>query len=219
MPRIGTPREPGHASTPRQLARNAAILHAARRLGALHGLERVQMSDVAAEAGVALGTLYRYYPSKHHLFAATLSASVAALPPPTGTPDDPVAAVRDFLGTAAADLLAEPHLARLGRERALLHGRERRDELDRRPADVEEAEDRAPCLRHRERDSDRDEDERDRDHEQAPPARPSRLDRLESQLERRRLGPLDLRRESVQHTLELSHTAPSGARARAPSAT
>ncbi len=112
MPRIGTPRDPGHASTPRQLARNAAILHAARRLGALHGLERVQMSDVAVEAGVALGTLYRYYPSKHHLFAATLASSVAALPPPGGIPADPVVAVRDFLGAAAADLLAEPRLAR-----------------------------------------------------------------------------------------------------------
>jgi len=112
MPRIGTPREPGHASTPRQHARNAAILRAARRLGKLHGLERVQMSDVAADAGVALGTLYRYYPSKHHLFAAALTASIAALPEPAGTPDDPVAAVRDFLGTAARDLLDEPQLAR-----------------------------------------------------------------------------------------------------------
>ncbi len=128
MPRIGTPREPGHASTPRQLARNAAILGAARRLGERHGLERVQMSDVAADAGVALGTLYRYYPSKHHLFAAALTSSIAALPEPTagsadsagaGSADpvaagsaDPVAAVRDFLGAAAGNLLAEPRLAR-----------------------------------------------------------------------------------------------------------
>ncbi|WP_395307430.1 TetR family transcriptional regulator [Mycobacterium sp. AMU20-3851] len=112
MPRIGTPREPGQASTPRQLARNAAILRAARRLGQLHGLERVQMSDVAADAGVALGTLYRYYPSKHHLFAAALASSIADLPAPAGAPADPAAAVRDFLGAAAADLLAEPQLAR-----------------------------------------------------------------------------------------------------------
>ncbi|MBP2453394.1 TetR/AcrR family transcriptional regulator [Mycolicibacterium lutetiense] len=112
MPRIGTPREPGHASTPRQLERNAAILRTAVRLGALHGLERVQMSDVAAEAGVALGTLYRYYPSKHHLFAAALVASVRAMPEPAGIPDDPVAAVRDFLGEAANWLLAQPLLAR-----------------------------------------------------------------------------------------------------------
>ena len=120
MPRIGAPREPGHASTPRQLARNAAILGAARRLGELHGLERVQMSDIAAEAGVALGTLYRYYPSKHHLFAAALTSSIVELPDPAAgsadsagaVPADPVAAVRDFLGAAAGNLLAEPRLAR-----------------------------------------------------------------------------------------------------------
>ncbi|MEV0670391.1 TetR family transcriptional regulator [Mycobacterium sp. NPDC050441] len=112
MPRIGTPREPGHASTPRQLARNAAILRAAVRLGALHGLERVQMSDVAAEAGVALGTLYRYYPTKHHLYAAVLSSAIRAMPESAGIPDDPVSAVGDFLGEAAETLLAQPPLAR-----------------------------------------------------------------------------------------------------------
>lgn len=112
MPRIGTPREPGQASTPRQLARNAAILRAAARLGALNGLERVQMSDIAAEAGVALGTLYRYYPTKHHLYAAALASSIQEMPEPAGIPDDPVAAVGDFLGEAAEALLAQPPLAR-----------------------------------------------------------------------------------------------------------
>ncbi|MUL80779.1 MULTISPECIES: TetR/AcrR family transcriptional regulator [unclassified Mycolicibacterium] len=112
MARIGTPREPGQASTPRQLARNAAILRAAGRLGALHGLERVQMSDIAADAGVALGTLYRYYPTKHHLYAAALTASIRAMPEPAGIPDDPVVAVCDFLGEAAERLLAQPPLAR-----------------------------------------------------------------------------------------------------------
>ncbi|WP_454789239.1 TetR family transcriptional regulator [Mycolicibacterium lutetiense] len=112
MPRVGTPREPGQASTPRQQARNAAILRAAARLGALHGLERVQMSDIAAEAGVALGTLYRYYPTKHHLYAAVLASSIQAMPEPGRTPADPVAVVCDFLGEAAERLLAQPPLAR-----------------------------------------------------------------------------------------------------------
>lgn len=112
MARIGTPREPGQASTPRQQARNAAILREAARLGALRGLERVQMSDIAAEAGVALGTLYRYYPTKHHLYAAALTASIRTMPEPTHVPADPVAAVCDFLGDAAERLLAQPALAR-----------------------------------------------------------------------------------------------------------
>ncbi|MEX3651631.1 TetR family transcriptional regulator [Mycolicibacterium fortuitum] len=112
MGRIGTPREPGHASTPRQQARTAAILRAAARLGALHGLERVQMSDIAAEARVALGTLYRYYPTKHHLYAAVLTSSVRAMPETAEIPDDPVLAVCDFLSAAAERLLAQPPLAR-----------------------------------------------------------------------------------------------------------
>jgi hypothetical protein len=104
-------------------------------------------------------------------------------------------------------------------ERALLGGRKGRDELDRGAAEVEEAQDRTACLRHRECDPDCHERERDRDDEQAPPARPSRPDRLEPELKGRRLRPFDLRRESGERTLELSHTAPSGARAPAPSAT
>jgi len=34
--------------------------------------ERVQIRDVAVRAGVALGTLYRYFTSKEHLYAAVL---------------------------------------------------------------------------------------------------------------------------------------------------
>ena len=34
--------------------------------------ERIQVKDVADEAGVALGTLYRYFNSKDHLFALAL---------------------------------------------------------------------------------------------------------------------------------------------------
>jgi AcrR family transcriptional regulator len=36
-----------------------------------HG--QIQMKDVAAEAGVALGTVYRYFQSKDHLFAEVLA--------------------------------------------------------------------------------------------------------------------------------------------------
>lgn len=34
--------------------------------------DQIQMRDTAADAGVALGTLYRYFSSKDHLFAALL---------------------------------------------------------------------------------------------------------------------------------------------------
>ncbi|WP_040788563.1 TetR family transcriptional regulator [Nocardia paucivorans] len=112
MPRIAESREPGRASTTRQQARRRAILRSAARLGEEHGLERVQMSDVAAAAEVALGTLYRYYPSKHHLFSGVLEAAVRDLPVPAEKPDDPVAAVADFLADAMTGLLRRPRLAR-----------------------------------------------------------------------------------------------------------
>ncbi len=41
-------------------------------LGAEGGYDAVQMRDVAAQAHVALGTIYRYFASKDHLLAATL---------------------------------------------------------------------------------------------------------------------------------------------------
>ncbi|MFE2959607.1 TetR family transcriptional regulator [Nocardia tengchongensis] len=112
MPRIQDSRAPGRVSTARQQERQRAILRSAARLGAEHGLERVQMSEVAQSASVALGTLYRYYPSKNHLFAAVLDAAVRELPHPPAVPGDPVTGAAEFLSRAVAELLRHPRLAR-----------------------------------------------------------------------------------------------------------
>ncbi|MEU1209222.1 TetR family transcriptional regulator [Nocardia sp. NPDC005825] len=112
MPRIQDSRAPGRVSTARQLERQRAILRSAARLGAEHGLERVQMSEVAHSAGVALGTLYRYYPSKHHLFAGVLDGAVRELPHPPAVPGDPITGAAEFLAAAVDELLRHPHLAR-----------------------------------------------------------------------------------------------------------
>jgi AcrR family transcriptional regulator len=85
------------------------MLLAAARLGSQLPLERVQMAEVATEAGVALGTLYRYYPSKHHLFAGLLMSRVGGLQAPAGRGPD---AVADLLTGACRALLARPRLAR-----------------------------------------------------------------------------------------------------------
>lgn len=45
------------------------ILDVTRRLVATGGFGRVQISDVAKAAGIATGTVYRYFPSKPELFA------------------------------------------------------------------------------------------------------------------------------------------------------
>jgi AcrR family transcriptional regulator len=55
----------------RRLARRKRILAVALDLASRGGYEAVQMRDVAARAGVALGTLYRYFPSKDQLLAHT----------------------------------------------------------------------------------------------------------------------------------------------------
>ena len=57
-------------------ARNAqAILHAARAVAAERGLA-ASMAEIADRAGVAVGTLYRHYPTKQDLISAVAADSV-----------------------------------------------------------------------------------------------------------------------------------------------
>lgn len=63
---------PAEVLTKGQAARRQRVLQAALRLGADGGYEAVQMRDVASTAEVALGTIYRYFPSKDALLAAAM---------------------------------------------------------------------------------------------------------------------------------------------------
>jgi AcrR family transcriptional regulator len=60
------------ARTPSQQARRARIIVAATELLDEREYERIQIREVAARAGVALATLYRYFPSKELLYAHVL---------------------------------------------------------------------------------------------------------------------------------------------------
>jgi AcrR family transcriptional regulator len=53
-----------------QLARRQRIVRAALKALASSDYDQVKISEVARDSGVALGTLYRYFTSKEHLFAA-----------------------------------------------------------------------------------------------------------------------------------------------------
>lgn len=114
MPRIARARTPAEPSSPGQRARHLRILSAAARIGAERGLERVQMHEIAKEAGVAIATLYRYFPSKTHLFTAVLAEHIdrfshgLAAPAPGRAPAD---AVGDALVEASRRLLTRPALA------------------------------------------------------------------------------------------------------------
>jgi AcrR family transcriptional regulator len=59
--------------TKSQRARRERVIRAAMELGGEGGYDAVQMRDVSQRAGVALGTIYRYFSSKDHLLAAALS--------------------------------------------------------------------------------------------------------------------------------------------------
>ncbi|WP_182907480.1 TetR family transcriptional regulator [Microbispora sp. H13382] len=114
MPRIAEVRAPAEPSSPEQRARHLRILRAAARMGAEKGLERVQMHEVAKEAGVAIATLYRYFPSKTHLFTAVMAEQIDRFgetvqqPKPGMTPED---AVGEVLVLASRQLLRRPALA------------------------------------------------------------------------------------------------------------
>src|SRR5258708_30778437 len=55
-----------------QQARRDRIVDAGLALLAERDYDKIQVKDVAEEANVALGTLYRYFASKEHLFAEVL---------------------------------------------------------------------------------------------------------------------------------------------------
>jgi TetR/AcrR family transcriptional regulator, cholesterol catabolism regulator len=70
---------PARATTASQRARRRRILNAAVALARQGGYDAVQMREVADLAGVALGTLYRYFPSKVHLLAAAMVRQLEGL--------------------------------------------------------------------------------------------------------------------------------------------
>ncbi len=109
------PGPPAPVLTQRQEARRRRILHAGAQLAGRGGFEAVQMREVADAAGVALGTLYRYFPSKVHLLVALmedqlqrLHAALRRRPPSAGCADRRVA---ETLMRAFRALQREPHLA------------------------------------------------------------------------------------------------------------
>jgi TetR/AcrR family transcriptional regulator, cholesterol catabolism regulator len=81
-------------SSEAQAARTDRMIRAAIELAGEGGYEAVQMREVARIAGVALATLYRYYPSKNQLLLAAirsemgkLSDDVRTRPPRATTPE------------------------------------------------------------------------------------------------------------------------------------
>ncbi|SFY50149.1 TetR family transcriptional regulator [Streptomyces sp. F-1] len=101
--------------TARQEDRRRRILRASARLAGRGGFDAVQMREVAECSQVALGTLYRYFPSKVHLLVATMQDQLERMHgtlrrrPPAG--EAPAERVARTLMRAFRALQREPQLA------------------------------------------------------------------------------------------------------------
>jgi TetR/AcrR family transcriptional regulator, cholesterol catabolism regulator len=98
-----------------QHERRKKIVKSAAALASRGGVEAMQMRTVAERAGVALGTLYRYFPSKMDLVVAVVSeeldlleGSIAKRPPRAA---DPAGRAVEVLMRATRGLMREPELA------------------------------------------------------------------------------------------------------------
>jgi AcrR family transcriptional regulator len=71
-------------------ARHDAIVEAARDTAMAGGMAAIQIAPVAERAGVAAGTVYRYFPGKIELIGALLEGLIGPVAPDGN--DDPVRA-------------------------------------------------------------------------------------------------------------------------------
>jgi AcrR family transcriptional regulator len=74
--RLSDSRPPAEPSSEGQKLRYQRIISVAAELGSRLDFEHVQMQDIAVESEVAIATLYRYFPSKVHLFVAVMKSQV-----------------------------------------------------------------------------------------------------------------------------------------------
>src|SRR5438034_11545870 len=96
-------------------ARHGAILAAACAAAAEGGMAAVQSAPVAERAGIAAGTVYRYFPSKTDLVAAVVAAvserELGAVRRGADAAPGPLSALAAAIATFAARALARRRLA------------------------------------------------------------------------------------------------------------
>ena len=96
-------------------ARHGAILAAACAAAAEGGMAAVQIAPVAERAGIAAGTVYRYFPSKTELVAALVAElaerEIGALARAAAAAPGPLSALAAAVTTFAARALARRRLA------------------------------------------------------------------------------------------------------------
>ena len=91
----------------------AAILSAAESVFTREGFSAAKMADIAAEAGVAAGTLYNYFGSKEEIFQSIISSGMTELSEEVETASrepDPIARLRRMTEVMLAFLNARGSL-------------------------------------------------------------------------------------------------------------
>jgi AcrR family transcriptional regulator len=96
-------------------ARHGSIIAAAGALAAEAGINAVQIEPVSRRAGVATGTVYRYFPSKTELVAALVASvserELGAMRRAADAAPGPLSALAAAITTFAGRALANPRLA------------------------------------------------------------------------------------------------------------
>jgi AcrR family transcriptional regulator len=99
----------------RLAARHDAIIAAARHMASEGGMAAVQIAAVAARAGIAAGTVYRYFPAKIDLVAALLDemaeSEIGALRRAAGAAPGPLSALSAAIMTFSRRMLRDRRLA------------------------------------------------------------------------------------------------------------
>ena len=99
----------------RMAERERSIIDAAQKLAAEGGMAAVQIAAVADRAGIAAGTVYRYFPSKNDLVAALTNTvaerELAAMRAAANAAPGPLSALAAAIATFAARALAERRLS------------------------------------------------------------------------------------------------------------
>jgi AcrR family transcriptional regulator len=99
----------------RLAAREQAILDAASAAAAAGGMGAVQIAPIAARAGIAAGTVYRYFPSKTDLIAELVAAvserEIGAMRAAADAAPGPLSALAAAVATFAVRALRHRRLA------------------------------------------------------------------------------------------------------------
>jgi AcrR family transcriptional regulator len=107
----------GLALTSNQAARRQRIVDVASAMLEQREYERIQVKDVADGASVALGTLYRYFSSKEHLFGEVLVQWAGSLGPAisrrAGADAGPAARLEGVVHRSVRAFERQPQLAKL----------------------------------------------------------------------------------------------------------